>query len=386
MERQRLLMVQDYEEGASISELAGIYGISRKTIYKWLDRHEQQGVAGLADVSRRPHESPNQVSAEVERAIVEARHRWKWGPRKLRVKLCQQDEDRQWPSVSTMASVLKNKGLIVKRRHRAHTPIQTPPYVFPHESNAVWCADYKGYFRAGDGTRIDPLTISDASSRYLLRCQIVQRTDFAHARAVFEAAFREFGMPTVIHTDNGVPFASVAPGGLSPLSMWFVKLGITPERSRPGSPQDNGRHERMHRTLHQATANPPQATVRLQQKAFDAFRCEFNQHRPHQALGDLTPAVCYQTSTRLYPRRVPELQYADAFEVRRVSQQGSVKWRGKRTFVSEVFRYEPLGLKPIDERWLEVYYGPIPLGWLDGYRHRFSRLPPRELKKLKPSL
>ena len=386
MDRQRLLMVQDYEEGASISELAGIYGISRKTIYKWLDRHEQQGVAGLADVSRRPHESPNQVSVEVERAIVEARHRWKWGPRKLRVKLCQQDEDRQWPSVSTMASVLKNKGLIVKRRHRAHTPIQTPPYVFPHEPNAVWCADYKGYFRAGDGTRIDPLTISDASSRYLLRCQIVQRTDFAHARAVFEAAFREFGMPAVIHTDNGVPFASVAPGGLSPLSLWFVKLGITPERSRPGSPQDNGRHERMHRTLQQATANPPQATVRLQQKAFDAFRCEFNQHRPHQALGDLTPAVCYQTSTRLYPRRVPELQYADAFEVRRVSQQGSVKWRGKRTFVSEVFRYEPLGLKPINERWLEVYYGPIPLGWLDGYRHRFSRLPPRELKKQKPSL
>jgi putative transposase len=158
MERQRLLLVQDYGEGASISELAGIYGISRKTIYKWLDRHEQHGVAGLADVSRRPHESPNQVSAEVEAAIIEARHRWKWGPRKLRVKLCQQDEDRQWPAVSTMASVLKNKGLIAQRRRRPRTPVQTPPYAAPHESNAVWCADYKGYFRVGDGTRIDPLT------------------------------------------------------------------------------------------------------------------------------------------------------------------------------------------------------------------------------------
>ena len=246
MEQQRLLLVQDYEEGASITELAAIYGISRKTIYKWLERHERQGVIGLADLSRRPHESPNRVSAEVEKAIVDARHRWKWGPRKLRVKLCQQDEGCQWPAVSTIASVLKNKGLVVKRRRRPHTPIQTPPYVIPHEPNAVWCADYKGFFRAGDGTRINPLTITDGSSRYLLRCQIVERTDFTHAQAVFEAAFREFGMPAVIHTDNGVPFASVAPGGLSPLSIWFVKLGITPERSRPGSPQDNGRHERMH--------------------------------------------------------------------------------------------------------------------------------------------
>ena len=341
MERQRLLLVQDYEEGASISELAGIYEVSRKTIYKWLDRHDEHGVAGLADASRRPHESPNQVSAEVEAAIVEARHRWKWGPRKLRVKLSQQDETRLWPSISTIATVLKNKGLIVKRRRRVRTPIQTPPYASADEPSAVWCVDFKGYFRTGDGTRIDPLTITDASNRYLLRCQIVERTDSAHAQAVFEAAFREFGLPRIIHTDNGVPFASVAPGGLSRLSMWFVRLGITPERSRPGSPQDNGRHERMHRTLKQATATPP---------------------------------------------RVPELQYADDIQVRRVSQQGSVRWKGVRTFISEVFRYEPLGLKQIDERWLEVYYGPVALGWLDGYRHHFSRVLSRELKNQKPSL
>ena len=386
MEQQRLLLVQDFEEGTSVSELAEVYEVSRKTIYKWLERYEQTGVAGLADLSRRPHESPRQVSAAVEAAIIEARHRWKWGPRKLRVKLCQQDQTLPWPAVSTIAAVLKAKGLIVKRRHRAHTPVQTPPYVSPDKSNAVWCADYKGYFRTRDGARIDPLTITDAFSRYLLRCQIVERTDFVHARAVFEAAFREFGMPGIIHNDNGVPFASVAPGGLSRLSMWFVRLGITPERSRPGSPQDNGRHERMHRTLKQATASPPQATARLQQRAFDSFRCEFNQHRPHQALGDLTPAACYQTAgTRAYPRRVPELEYADEFEVRRVSQQGSIRWRGERTFISEVFRHEPLGLKPLDERWLQIYYGPVLLGWFDGYRHRFSRLQPRELKQSKPS-
>jgi transposase InsO family protein len=385
MEQQRLLMAQDHEQGGSITELSEIYAISRKTVYKWLERHERDGVAGLADRSRRPHESPRQIGPEAEKAIIEARHRWKWGPRKLRVKLCQQDADYPWPSVSSIASVLKNKGLVVARKRRVRTPVQNPPYVFPEQSNAVWCADYKGYFRTGDGTRIDPLTITDAASRYLLRCQTVERTDFAHARAVFEAAFREFGMPRVIHTDNGVPFASVAPGGMSRLSIWFVKLGILPERSRPGSPQDNGRHERMHRTLKQATAAPPQPTARLQQKAFDAFCCEFNRHRPHQALGDLTPAACYQPSSRQYPRRVPEMHYPDDLETRRVSQQGSIRWKGQRTFISEVFRYEPLGLKPLDERWLQVFFGPVPLGWFDGYRHRFTRLQPRELKKSKPS-
>jgi putative transposase len=379
-------MVQDHEEGASISELAEIHGISRKTVYKWLERHEAQGVTGLMDVSRRPHESPNQVSEETEAAIVEARRRWKWGPRKLRIKLCQQDEDRQWPCVSTIAAVLKNRGLIARRRRSAHTPVQKPPYAAAEQPNSVWCADFKGCFRAGDGTRIDPLTITDAASRYLLRCQIVERTDFTHAQAVFEAAFREFGMPVVIHTDNGVPFASVAPGGMSRLSMWFVKLGITPERSRPGSPQDNGRHERMHRTLKKATATPPQSTARLQQKAFDTFRCEFNQQRPHQALGDLTPAACYQLGTRVYPRRVPELKYGSEFAVRRVSRQGSVRWKGERTFISEVFRYEPLGLEQLDERGLRIYYGPIPLGWLDGHRNHFSRRLPPELKDKNLSL
>ncbi len=239
----------------------------------------------------------------------------------------------------SIASLLMNKGLVVERRRRVRTPVQNPPYAFPEQSNSVWCADYKGHFRTGDGTRIDPLTVTDAASRYLLRCQIVERTDFVHAQAVFGSG-SGIRLSDVIHTDNGVPFASVAPGGMSRLSMWFVRLGITPERSRPGSPQDNGRHERMHRTLKQATAAPPQPTARLQQKAFDAFCHEFNRHRPHQALGDLTPAACYQTSSRAWPRRVPELQYADDLEVRRVSQQGSIRWKGQRTFISEVFRHD----------------------------------------------
>ena len=379
MEEQRLLVVQDREEGMSISELAEIHGVSRKTIYKWLDRYQEQGVQGLRNLSRRPHHSPNQVSAEVEAAIVEARQRWRWGPGKLRVKLCGQDSSQQWPAVSTIAAVLKAKGLVVSRRRRARTPVQRPPYAAADAPNAVWCADFKGWFRSGDGTRIDPLTITDSCSRYLLRCQIVERTGYTQTQAVFEAAFREYGLPVVIHTDNGVPFASVAPGGLSRLSMWFVRLGIVPERSRPACPQDNGRHERMHRTLKQATAQPPQATARLQQKAFHEFQLQYNQQRPHEALDNRTPQDCYQASPRCYPRHVPQLQYGDEMETRYISQQGSVNWRNQRTYISEVFGHEPIGLKPVDERWVELYYGPIRLGWLDGYRHRFTRRKPKAL-------
>ncbi len=325
--------------------------MARKTIYKWMSRYEAGGVTGLVDQSRRPHRSPNQVSEEVEAAIVAMRARWGWGPRKLRIKLCEQDLGRLWPAVSTIASVLKAKGLVVSRKRRARTPVQKPPYAPATGANDVWCADFKGWFRTGDGTRVDPLTITDSYSRFLLRCQIVERTDYVHVKAVFEASFREYGLPAVIHNDNGVPFASVAPGGLSRLSMWFVKLGILPERSRPASPQDNGRHERMHRTLKQATASPPEETARLQQKAFNGFQREFNEDRPHQALDNATPASLYEVSPRCYPRRLPELAYGSEMEVRRVSQQGSVKWKGERTYISEVFGYEQLGLKETDGRW-----------------------------------
>ncbi len=379
VEEQRALMVQDHKEGMSISELAEIYGVSRKTVYKWLGRHDEQGLTGLNDVSRRPHHSPNQVTAEMEAAIVAARHRWRWGPGKLRVKLCQQDSQVQWPAVSTIAGVLKAKGLVVSRRNRPRVPVQRPPYIDADTPNKVWNIDYKGWFRCGDGTRVDPLTMSDGCSRYLLRCQHVERTGYELTQPVFDAAFREFGLPGAMHSDNGPPFASVAPGGLSKLSIWFVKLGIVVERSRPGCPQDNGRHERMHRTLKAATAKPPQPTVRLQQKAFHAFQREYNEERPHEALDNQTPQSCYQASARCYPRRVPELEYGDDMETRVISQQGSLKWKGERTFLSEVFAYETIGVKAIDERWMEFYFGPVRLGWFDSYRHVFSRRKPKSL-------
>jgi putative transposase len=369
----RVQLMHDYSEGHSISALAEIYDVSRKTIYKWLARHEEGGVAGLADRSRVPQHIPGKLSEEVITQIIAARQRWNWGPRKLRVKLAEAHPELVWPAESTIGEVLKRAGLTHRRKLRVRTPPYAQPFAAVDDANQTWCADFKGWFRTGDGTRCDPLTITDAHSRYLLRCHIVPKADGVHVAAIFEAAFREHGLPRVIHTDNGAPFASRAPGGLSRVSMQWVKLGIVPERSRLASPQDNGRHERMHSTLKQATLKPPERTPRRQQESFDRFQQEYNHERPHEALEDRTPASCYRPSRRPMPRRMPELEYGDDVMVRRISQQGSLKMNGERIFVSEVFAYEWLGLRTLDQRFFEVLYGPLTIGYLDGYEHGFHR-------------
>ena len=369
----RVQLIQDYEEGESIAGLAEIYGVARKTIYKWLERHDGEGVAGLADRSRAPHHCPGKVSEEVIAEIIAARQRWKWGPRKLRVKLATAHPKMAWPAESTIGEVLKRAGLTHRRKPRVRTPPYRQPFASIDAANQTWCADFKGWFRTADGQRCDPLTITDAHSRYLLRCHITPKADGVHVAAIFDAAFHEYGLPLVIHTDNGVPFASRAPGGLSRVSMHWVKLGIVPERSRPASPQDNGRHERMHSTLQQATLTPPERNPRRQQDAFDRFQHEYNHERPHEALDDATPASRYTPSGRPMPRRVPELEYGDDVMVRRISQQGSLKVNGTRTFVSEIFAYEWMGLRALDERYSEVLYGPVTVGFLDTFRHVFHR-------------
>jgi putative transposase len=369
----RVQLIHDHEEGESIAALSEIYGVARKTIYKWLDRHDAAGVAGLADRSRAPQHTPHKLSEDVVAEIIAARQRWNWGPRKLRVKLAAAQPKIRWPAESTIGEVLKRAGLTHRRKPRVRTPPYGQPFASIDAANQTWCADFKGWFRTADGTRCDPLTITDAHSRYLLRCQITPKADSIHVAAIFDAAFREYGLPLVIHTDNGVPFASCAPGGLSRVSMRWVKLGIVPQRSRPASPQDNGRHERMHSTLKQATLQPPERNARRQQDAFDRFLQEYNHDRPHEALDDATPASCYTASCRQMPRRVPELDYGEDVMVRRISQQGSLKVNGERTFVSEIFAHEWMGLRALDERYSEVLYGPVTVGFLDTFRHLFHR-------------
>lgn len=369
----RVRLMEEYNEGASVVDLAETYEVSRKTVYKWLARHEENGAAGLADRSRKPRHSPTELSDEIVQQIIAARQRWKWGPRKLRIKLAETNPEIVWPVESTIGEVLKRAGLTLRRKLRVRTPPYAQPFATTEAANQTWCADYKGWFRTLDGTRCDPLTITDAYSRYLLRCQITPKTNTIHVAAVFDAAFKQYGLPLVIHTDNGTPFASRAPGGLSRVSMRWVKLGIVPERSRPASPQDNGRHERMHSTLKQSTLSPPQANVRRQQEAFNAFQLEYNEERPHEALDDATPASQYCLSPRPMPRRLPDLVYDVDVQVRRISQQGSLKWKCERTFLSEIFAYEWIGLRSLDERYFEVLYGPVRLGFLDSHRHTFHR-------------
>ena len=235
----------------------------------------------------------------------------------------------------------------------------------PTRANQVWAVDFKGWFRTRDGVRCDPLTISDLFSRYVLECRRVPRTDTACVRTVFERVFREYGLPEAIRSDNGPPFASHGLGGLSRLAVWWAKLGIGLERIAPGRPDQNGCHERMHRTLKAETARPPGANGGAQQRRFNRFRESFNTERPHEALNDAVPSQWYQASNRAYPRREPVVEYPGHFEVRRVRSSGEIKWAGGLLYVSEALVGEPVGLEAVSEDHWKLCFGPIELGMVD---------------------
>ena len=376
---EKLRFVFEYDGGeATMSELCQHYGISRETGYVWLRRYRAYGLAGLAERSRAAQRHPNQTPQDIERMVLELRQaHMRWGPRKLRRVLERDESGRVWPSVSTIGALLKREGLVVARRKRNRTAPYHQPLAHASESNRVWCADFKGWFRTADGQRIDPLTISDAYSRYLLRCQNVEKTDTARVQAIFEAAFRESGMPEAIRTDNGAPFASSAVGGLSRLAVWWIKLGIVPERIAAGHPEQNGRHERMHRTLKQETAQPPAANRREQQRALDSFRQEYNEVRPHEALGMRTPASVYQPSARVFPARVPEPEYPATMRVRSVRQHGHFRWGKDKhdVFLSEVLWGERIGLLSEDDRWFTIYFAHVPIARFDSERLRVMPMP-----------
>jgi putative transposase len=382
MEERYQLVMKTQEDLSSFTELCRQFGVSTKTGYKWLNRYKREGMNGLQDQSRAPKNHPNEVSAEIREAVLQARRDHPtWGPKKLLDPLQKANPKRSWPALSTIAEILKSNGLSVARKYRRRTPPSTQPFSECNAANRVWCADYKGWFITGDGQRCDPLTITDGFSRYLLRCQIVESLSYEVARGVFEAAFREYGLPIAIRTDNGTPFASRGLGGLSRLSVWWLRLGITPERIQPGKPQQNGRHERMHLTLKNETTIPPAQNLRAQQKRFDAFRREYNQVRPHEALGMKTPDSFYELSLRSYPARVPELEYDLGFEVRRIGGNGEFKWKGNKIFLSEILQGELIGLEPFDGRYWKIYFGAMHLGVFDSYN--LKMLSARELKRFK---
>ncbi len=377
---ERTRFVLEYESGDwRMAELCRFFGVARKTGYKWLARHEVDRTAALEDRSSAPRRHPNQICQAIEEQVLRLREKhMRWGPRKLRKVLGDRHPRQSWPAASTIGTMLQRAGLVVGRRRRSKTPPYVQPFAAADGPNRVWCADFKGWFRTQDGDRIDPLTITDAHSRYLLRCQAVEKSDTEQVRAIFEAAFREYGLPEAMRTDNGPPFASRAIAGLSRLSVWLMKLGIVPERIQPGHPEENGRHERMHRTLKEATAMPAAANRRAQQRAFDEFRREYNEERPHEALGMNTPHSVYTVSARPYPERVVDPEYDSGWEVRRVQKHGEFGWRHHDVFLSETLAGERVGLEPWDERYWCVYFATFPLAVLDNDEFVIAPVPTAE--------
>ncbi|HUS67637.1 MAG TPA: integrase core domain-containing protein [Kofleriaceae bacterium] len=327
--------------------------MSRPTAYKWIGRYlEAYGrVEALADRSRRPHSSPEAIPDDVVDLLVKARKaRPYWGPVTLRRWLINRGEDEaRLPAPSTIGAVLKKHGLVRPRTRRQRTPpsMGGKPSIDADCPNAVWCIDYKGQFRTADGQLCYPLTLIDGFSRYLLRCEGLPSTDERRARLVLESAFREYGLPARIRSDNGSPFASTGVGGLTRLSVWWVRLGIVPDRIRPGHPQENGRLERFHGTLKRETASPPRASMRAQQRAFDVFRGRYNHERPHQALGGVVPDELHVPSTRLFVTDPPDPSYPPDWETRRVTRNGSVSWNRGPLTLGAVLGGELVGIKPM---------------------------------------
>jgi putative transposase len=364
---QKVQLIGDWlKDEYSVRELGVYYNVSCKTIYKWINRYQAGGIDALSETSRAPFFHPNATPPEIVSRLIEAKlkHRY-WGPKKLVVWLKRHHPDVAWPVASTAQSILRKEGLVKPKRLKRHVPPYAEPFRECERSNDSWSMDYKGQFKTGDGNLCYPLTISDNYSRYLLACRGLFHPDYESTRPWLEQAFREYGLPMAIRSDNGPPFASVGLGGLSRLSAWLIRLRVKPERIQPGHPEQNGRHERMHRTLKEAVCKPPGSSLADQQQAFDRFRPDYNEERPSEAVGMKTPASLYQPSRRIFPNKLPPVEYDSWFTVRQVRSSGCIKWKGGFIYVSQALAGEPIGLRQVAERIWETKYSFCTLGFLD---------------------
>ena len=355
---ERIRFIVAVEEGVySIAELCDRFGVTRQCAHKWRQRYAAEGFGGLADRSHAPHRCPHRMEAAVAEPLLELRKQHPgWGPATLLARLKKLRPELKLPAPSTVGDLLRREGLIQPRRRRAPPACGTGSAVQAEAPNQILTADFKGQFRTLDGRYCYPLTIQDAFSRFLLCCDALLSTRGDEAKPSFERVFREYGLPQVMHTDNGPPFASSTPLRLTRLNAWWIKLGITPQRSRPGCPQDNPRHERMHREL-TSTRFPPAANQQGQQGKFDVLREEFDNVRPHHALEMKTPGEVYVPSERRMPERIPKPEYAAHWEVRSVRRQGTIRFQGREIYVSEVLSGEQLALEEVaDGVWSVFFY------------------------------
>lgn len=373
MDEKMAFIVECLRGDLPMTVLCGQFGISRDTGYRLLGRYRGEGGAGLEARSRAPHHHGQAMAPEVAAAIVALRNeRPFWGPKKLRPVLQKLHPQWSWPALSTIGDLLRREGLSAPRRRRRTAVPLTRPFEPVQAPNDLWCFDFKGWFRTADGARCDPLTITDADSRFVIECRIVPPTTQG-VWPVANQAFRELGLPKAIRSDNGSPFASTGAGGLSRLAVHWLKLGIRLERIEPGQPQQNGRHERMHATLKAETSCPPAASLAEQQVRFDRFRNDFNDNRPHESLGQVPPTSCYRPSPRPYPSKIEEPWYDADHAVRRVRTSGEIKWGGDLVFLNEALAGEPVGITETEAGdWL-VRFIDVDLGVIDRKTKKLRR-------------
>ena len=375
MNERELFINAWLERVTSITQLCKRFDISRNTGYKWIERFKAEGMTGLADRSRARLTQSHRTPEAVVEKILQLKHSHSdWGPVTIASALYREQPDQSWPAISTIGEILKRHGLVKPRRKRHKVPPQSQPLAHATAPNEVWSADFKGQFKMGDGKTCYPLTISDNHSRLLISCQGLYGPRLAPSMKVYERAFREYGLPRRIRTDNGFPFAMVTLGGLTPLTVWLIKLGVMPERIDPGCPQQNGRHERMHRTLKAATASPPKGNMSAQQRAFNCFRREYNEVRPHQSLGRGTcPIDVHQLSQRSYPKVMEDILYPEHLLVRKVKQGGYIKLNGHPFYITRQLTGEYVGLESLGYDCWQLYFSEVRLAVVDERLKRVIR-------------
>ena len=364
---QRERFIRDHRGALyTMAELCARYDISRKTGYKWLARFDEGGRRELQDRSRAPHQCPHRIADDVAAMICAARRAHpSWGPAKLLAWLRPRHPALGLPAISTAGDLLARRGLVKKRRRRRH--YQHPGVVpaLTTAPNDLWTADFKGHFRTRDGIYCYPLTIADQHTRYLLACHGLLSTKGHGVRPVFDRLFREYGLPRAIRTDNGVPFATCGIHGLSQLNVWWLRLGIQHQRILPASPQQNGAHERMHKTLKGEAIRPPRSTLGTQQRAFNDFRRLYNDERPHEALDDRTPASLYRVSPRRYTGVLPPVEYPGHFIVKRVTNAGTIRLKKRLLFIANALKQHPVGLEEVDDGVWSIHFCQVLLGRVD---------------------
>lgn len=382
---QREMFAKAALEGSlSMAELCRQYQISRPTGYLWVKRYKEKGRLGLINMSRAPHNQPLKTPPALVKPVIQLRiDRPTWGPNKIRARLALDQPDVKWPSTTTIGNHIESHGLVVPRKYRTRVPGRTSPLSHCHHPNDVWCMDFKGWVLTADGQKFDPFTLTDADTRFIIKCAKLPSNDVEHVWGILDKAFREYGLPKVIRSDNGAPFAAMGPGRLSRLSVMIIKAGVTPEWIDPGKPQQNGRHERMHLTLQQDTQNYPRRTISEHSNEVNKFVYDFNYRRPHEALGQVPPGMLYTKSTRQWHGMLKAPEYPSNYEVRKVRSSGNITWRYTDIFLGRCLNQEYVSIIETADDIHEIRYGPVILGIIN--KNNEFIVPGRKKKDRKPN-